>query len=132
MGFETLPSFYLDFFNKYGGNVEEVGRESERPQNGFVTFSEWVKTTSFEESVFLTYKKPYRCVLFSATFREIKMATSSFFKMEQMKVLQNYESLANIISLALGGGKKEADKVIDVKSVDHLQNALGSALNGGK
>lgn len=49
-----------------------------------------------------------------------------------MKVLQNYETLANIISMALGGGKKEADRVYDVENVDQLQNALGSALNGGK
>ena len=60
------------------------------------------------------------------------MATSCFFKKEQMKVLQNYETLANIISMALGGGKKEPDNVIDVKSVDQLQVALGSAMNGGE
>lgn len=47
-----------------------------------------------------------------------------------MKVLQNYETLVNIISMALGGGKKEPDRVVDVSSVDQLQNALGSALNG--
>lgn len=69
-------------------------------------------------------------MLFTATFREMKMATSCFFKKEQMKVLQNYETLANIISMALGGGKKEPDRVVDVDSVDQLQNALGSALNG--
>ena len=60
------------------------------------------------------------------------MAISCFFKKEQMKVLQNYETLANIISMALGGGKKEPDNVIDVKNVDQLQYALGSALNGGE
>ena len=60
------------------------------------------------------------------------MAVNCFFKKEQMKVLQNYETLANIISMALGGGKKEADRVYDVENVDQLQNALGSALNGGK
>ena len=59
----------------------------------------------------------------------MKLATSSFFKKEQMKVLQNYESLANIISMALGGGKKEPDNVIDVQNVDHLANALGSMVN---
>lgn len=58
------------------------------------------------------------------------MAVNCFFKKEQMKVLQNYETLANIISMALGGGKKEADRVYDVENVDQLQNALGSALNG--
>lgn len=93
-------------------------------------FSHWVKQTSFEESVFLAYGKPYRLVLFTATFREMKLASSSFFKKEQMKVLQNYETLANIISMALGGGKKEPDNVIDVKDVNQLQSALGSALNG--
>jgi len=60
------------------------------------------------------------------------MAANCFFKKEQMKVLQNYETLANIISMALGGGKKEADRVYDVENIDQLQNALGSALNGGK
>lgn len=78
----------------------------------------------------MAYGKPYRTVLFTATFREMKMATSCFFKKEQMKVLQNYESLANIISMALGGGKKEPDKIINAESVDQLQSALGSALNG--
>lgn len=49
-----------------------------------------------------------------------------------MKVLQNYETLANIISMALGGGKdkKKADRVIDVQSADQLSRALGAALNG--
>ena len=47
-----------------------------------------------------------------------------------MKVLQNYETLANIISMALGGGKKEPDKIINAESVDQLQSALGSVLNG--
>lgn len=47
-----------------------------------------------------------------------------------MKVLQNYETLANIISMALGGGKKEPDNTYNIESVDQLQNALGSALNG--
>jgi len=58
------------------------------------------------------------------------MAVNCFFKKEQMKVLQNYETLANIISMALGGGKKEPDNVINVESVDQLQSVLGSALNG--
>jgi len=69
-------------------------------------------------------------MLFKVTFREMKMATASFFKKEQMKVLQNYETLANIISMALGGGKKEADKVHNITSVEQLQQALGGALNG--
>ena len=68
--------------------------------------------------------------MFQVTFREIEVATSAFFKKEQMKVLQNYESLANIISRALGGGKKEPDKVHNIQSADQLQQALGSALNG--
>ena len=62
--------------------------------------------------------------------KDIQNAENEFFKKEQMKVLQNYETLANIISMALGGGKKEADRVYDVENVDQLQNALGSALNG--
>ena len=69
-------------------------------------------------------------MLFKVTFREMKMATSSFFKKEQMKVLQNYETLANIIAMALGGGKKEPDKVHNITSVEQLQQALGGALNG--
>lgn len=68
--------------------------------------------------------------MFQVTFREIEVATSAFFKKEQMKVLQNYESLANIISRALGSGKKEPDKVHNIQSADQLQQALGSALNG--
>lgn len=48
-----------------------------------------------------------------------------------MKVLQNYETLANILSMAFGGsGKKEPDRVYDISSVDQLQRALGGALNG--
>ena len=47
-----------------------------------------------------------------------------------MKVLQNYESLANIISRALGSSKKEPDKVHNIQSADQLQQALVSALNG--
>lgn len=60
------------------------------------------------------------------------MATGSFFKKEQMKVLQNYETLANILAMAFGGGKKEPDKVHNITSVEQLQQALGSALNGRK
>lgn len=66
------------------------------------------------------------------TYRELKLGMSAFFKKEQMKVLQNYETLANIISMALGGGKdkKKADRVIDIQSADQLSRALGAALNG--
>jgi hypothetical protein len=60
------------------------------------------------------------------------MVTSSFFKKEQMKVLQNYETLANILSMAFGGGKKEPDRVHNITSAEQLQQALGSALNGNK
>lgn len=62
------------------------------------------------------------------------MATSSFFKKEQMKVLQNYESLANIVSAALGGKKKgespTADRVHEVSSVNDLERALRGFSNG--
>ena len=51
-----------------------------------------------------------------------------------MKVLQNYESLANIVSAALGGKKKgespTADRVHDVSSVNELENALRGFSNG--
>lgn len=130
MGFKSLSGFYVEFFNKNNENVEESSRKDSGISDKFVSFSDWVKNTSFEESVFLAYGKPYRKLLFTVTFREMKMATSSFFKKEQMKVLQNYETLANIISMALGGGEKEPDNTYNIESVDQLQNALGSALNG--
>lgn len=60
------------------------------------------------------------------------MCICSFLKKEQMKVLQNFETLANILSMAFGGGKKQPDVVHNIKSVDQLQYALGAALNGGK
>lgn len=62
----------------------------------------------------------------------MKVGTTSFFKKEQMKVLQNYETLANILSMAFGGDKKEPDRVHNITSVEQLQHALGSALNGEK
>lgn len=67
--------------------------------------------------------------MFRLTFREMKAGTVSFFKKEQMKVLQNYETLANILSMAFGGGNKEPDRVHNITNVDQLQRALGSALN---
>lgn len=112
------------------GKAEDDGEKSNRSQRKFVTFSEWVRNTSFEESIFLTFGCSYRTLLFKYTFREMRLATSCFFKKEQMKVLQNYESLVNILSMAFGGNKKEPNIVHDIKSVDQLQKALGGALNG--
>ena len=71
---------------------------------------------------------------FKYTYPEIRLAVSSFFKKEQMKVLQNYETFATIVSKALGGdgkNKKTPDNVINVQSSDQLALAIRSQLNGG-
>lgn len=68
------------------------------------------------------------------TESEIELGVESFFKKEQMKVLQNYESLVNVVSMALGGKKsstRSPDNVIDIQSADQLSNAIRSQLNGG-
>lgn len=81
----------------------------------------------------MTFGKTYRQICFVVTYNEIKLATGSFFKKEQMKVLQYYESLANIVSMALGGGKDKKptpDRVHNVSSVDELEKALRGFSNG--
>ena len=68
------------------------------------------------------------------TESEIELGVESFFTKEQMKVLQNYESLVNVVSMALGGKKsstRSPDNVIDIQSADQLSNAIRSQLNGG-
>lgn len=82
--------------------------------------------------MFLAFNKPYRELKFTTTFHEIRCGISCLFKKEQMKVLQNYETLVNILSMAFGTKKKEPDHVFNPESADQLQQALGSALNGRK
>lgn len=41
------------------------------------------------------------------SFREIKLGVGAFLRLEQMRCLQNYENLANIISAAFGGSEDE-------------------------
>jgi hypothetical protein len=132
MGVGTLHGFYNGVFDENHPKVEGYGKENSGVSKKFSVFSEWLKNTSFEESLFLAYGKTYRELLFRATFQEMKMASASFLKKEQMKVLQNYETLANILAMAFGSGKKEPDRVHNITSVEQLQHALGSALNGGK
>jgi hypothetical protein len=84
--------------------------------------------------VFLAFGEPFRMIEFKYTYPEIRLAVSSFFKKEQMKVLQNYETFATIVSKALGGDgnhKKTPDNVINVQSSDQLALAIRSQLNGG-
>lgn len=51
------------------------------------------------------------------------MCVDAFIKKEQMKILQNYESLCNIISMALGGSKSKK-KGEEIQSRDQLLRAL--------
>jgi hypothetical protein len=84
--------------------------------------------------VFLAFGEPFRFIEFKYTYPEINLAISSFFKKEQMKVLQSYESFATIVSKALGGdskGRKTPDNVINVQSSDQLASMIRSQLNGG-
>lgn len=51
-----------------------------------------------------------------------------------MKVLQNYETLVNVASMALGGKKGSGstpDNVVNVQSAGQLENAIRRQLNGG-
>lgn len=65
------------------------------------------------------------------TESEIELGVGSFFKKEQMKVLQSYESLANIVSAALGGKKKSTpDNVVNVQTANQLESMIRSQLNG--
>ena len=58
------------------------------------------------------------------------MCVDAYIKKEQMKILQNYESLCNIISMALGG-KKKKNKGEEIQSREHLMRAL-SKMKGEK
>jgi hypothetical protein len=62
------------------------------------------------------------------------MGVSAYFKKEHMKVLQNFETFANIVSMALGGkkDKKKADRVIDIQSADQLDTLIRRQMNGSK
>lgn len=88
---------------------------------------------TYNEGVIQAFGRPLRCLEFMYTESEIELGVESFFKKEQMKVLQNYESLVNVASMALGGkgsSSRSPDNVIDVQSADQLGNAIRSQLNG--
>ena len=62
---------------------------------------------------------------------EMREAVFAFISFEQMKLLQNYESLANIVSMALGGDKsKEKDKGTTVQSRRQLEKLIGKMNHG--
>ena len=80
------------------------------------------------------FGRPFRCIEFVYTESEIELGVESFFKKEQMKVLQNYESLVNVVSMALGGKKGSGatpDNVVNVQSAAQLDNMIRSQLKGG-
>lgn len=89
---------------------------------------------TYEEGVIQAFGRPLRCLEFLYTERELESGVGAFFKKEQMKVLQSYESLANIVSMALGGKKGSTpspDNVVNVQSANQLDQMIRSQLNGG-
>lgn len=85
------------------------------------------------EGVIQAFGHPLRYIEFMYTESEIESGVTSFFKKEQMKVLQSYESLANIVSAALGGKKGSTptpDNVVNVQSANQLDRMIRSQLNG--
>lgn len=83
--------------------------------------------------MFLAFGDTLRNLEFQLTDSEIRMGVATFFKKEQMIILQNYESLCNILSMALGGKKKgppTPDNVINVQSADQMERMIRSQLNG--
>ncbi len=62
------------------------------------------------------------------------MGVESFIQFEQMKLLQNHETFATIVSMALGGGKKKGqptpDRVHNVSSVNELVARMKENVNG--
>jgi hypothetical protein len=49
-----------------------------------------------------------------------------------MKVLQNYENLANIASAIFGSGKKKPNNVYTPNSPEELLMQMRRSMNGGK
>lgn len=83
--------------------------------------------------MFLAFGNTYRNIAFKYTDSEIRSGVETFFKKEQMLILQNYETLANIVGMALGGKKKgvpTADNVVNVQSADQMERMIRSQLNG--
>lgn len=63
------------------------------------------------------------------------MATGAYFKKEQMNVLQNFQTLAYLMSKALGGKKKKGqpvtpDRVHNISSASQLEQAIRGMTNG--
>lgn len=89
---------------------------------------------SYQEGVLQAFGHPLRYIEFIYTESEIELGVESFFKKEQMKVLQNYESLVSVVSMALGGKKGSGatpDNVVNIQSAAQLDNMIRSQLNGG-
>lgn len=49
-----------------------------------------------------------------------------------MKLLQNYENLASIVSAMFGGGKKKPNNVYNATNANELISQMRRSVNGGK
>lgn len=69
---------------------------------------------------------------FVYTYDEIYECVKTYFKFEHMKLLQNYENLASIVSAMFGGGKKKPNNVYNATNANELISQMRRSVNGGK
>ena len=131
MGGEACKQFFYFELPKIGisknrpsansGSSESASASGERLR----TFSDWIETLDFEELVFWSFKKSARSIRWEYSLQEIIKFSRSRVAEKQMEITQEFEVLATLAKMILGGSDKEAKKeVVQIKNKSQLLGAL--------
>lgn len=70
------------------------------------SINSWIKQLKLDEAVLFVLKEPIRLVGWKFTYSEIKTLLKTYLGFEVIKVWQDYENLAKIVSQAFGSSDK--------------------------
>ena len=98
--------FFYEFQQTGGDRSSSVPSRDDRV--GRVVNS-WVESLTFDQAVLFVYKEPLRCIGWNFTLFEIINTVQVHLDFERIKVVQEHQNFAMILSEAFGGESKSSE-----------------------